>query len=353
MSQAMDHAVTARSGRRLAHPAAWELAIDVLAACAVMTIAVAARLLIELFVGGVAPFILTFPLVMLATLVRGGRAGTIAVVGCQLLTIRFVFPNWVSVHGGITTDLANVVLSTIALAGTVLATASYRRTARLLRSRCEDRAHTLSLLMSEMDHRHKNDFQVAASLLAHQSLGSADRELAGELNKAALRLEAIASVYQDPCSRDGSPRHVDLADHIGRVVAALRSGAAPEHVRLSYRADHAEVPVDTAIIIGLIVNEWVTNALKHAFAGGPGHIGVAVEHGADGLAILVEDDGGAAGGGMAGGGAAGFGGGTRDGEGRGTELMSSLAAVIDGTIAIRRDIGMHCRLTVPSLRKAA
>ncbi|MBJ6123455.1 hypothetical protein [Sphingomonas mollis] len=126
--------------------------------------AVIARLAVEHVVGGVAPFVLTFPAVMIATLVSGGRAGAIAAVSLQLLTIRYVFPNWISPRGGVSIDLANVILSTLALAGTIWATASYRRTAAVLRSRCEQQVHTLSLLNAEMDHRTKNNYQIAAGL---------------------------------------------------------------------------------------------------------------------------------------------------------------------------------------------
>lgn len=306
------------------------LAIDCLVAFLAAASTVLARLGIEMVVGGVAPFVLTFPAVMIATLVAGGRAGMIAAVCGQLLTIRYVFPNWVSVHGGITTDLANVLLSTAALAGTIWATASYRRAAASVRHQCERRVRTLSLFIDEMDHRTKNNFQIAAGLLAHQSAGNP--ELALELDKAASRLETIASVYHDLSSRAATPQVIDLGGHIRRVASLLRAGATPDHVEVICHAECIDVPVQTAIVAGIIVNEWVTNALRHAFDGGGGRIVVTVTSTATTLEVTVQDDGGLA----------------RDGNGpgHGSHLMRSLAEVIDARIAIAHEpAGTRCTLT--------
>jgi two-component sensor histidine kinase len=302
------------------------LAFDCLVAFLAAASTVLARLGIELVVGGVAPFVLTFPAIMIATLVAGGRAGTIAAVCCQLLTIRYVFPNWVSVHGGITTDLANILLSTAALAGSIWATAAYRSAAALVRSQCERRVQTLSLFIDEMDHRTKNNFQIAAGLLAHQSTGNPD--LAHELDKAASRLETIASVYQDLSSRMATPQVIDLGGHICRIASLLRTGAAPDHVEVICRVDPIDVPVQSAIVIGIIVNEWVTNALKHAFDDGGGLIGVKVTATASTIEIVVQDDGGRAA--------------ATDMAGHGGDLMRSLSEVISARIAISHGNGGTC-----------
>lgn len=310
------------------------LAFDALVAAAAITGAVAARVAVEHVVGGVAPFVLSFPAVMIATLVGGMRAGVIAAVGCQLLTIRYVFPNWVSPHGGVSTDLANVVLSTFALAGTIWATASYRRTAAMLRSRCEQQVQTLSLLNAEMDHRTKNNFQIAAGLLAHQSLSSLDPAVARELDMAAARLETIASVYQDLPAQMDATRSIDLADHLGRVVALLRIGALPDHVGMQYRADPIRVSSDVAVVAGLIVNEWVTNALKHAFGGGPGNIVVDVARKGNRIIVMVSDDGE-------------IDRQQNDGRGQGSNLMLSLAGAVQAEVSMSYRGGTRCLLAIP------
>jgi two-component sensor histidine kinase len=316
---------------------------EILVAAAATTGAVAARVLVEQVVGGVAPFVLSFPAVMIATLVGGGRTGAIAAICCQLLTIRYVFPNWVAPHGDVSTDLANVVLSTLALAGTIWATASYRRTAASLRSRCEQQVRMLTLLNAEMDHRTKNNYQVAAGLLAHQSLAAFDPAVARELDAAAARLETIASVYQGLPAQVDDTGSIDLADHLDRVVSLVRSGAFPDAITLHYRADPIQVAADVAVVAGLIVNEWLTNALKHAFGGGPGRIVVdLVATGAE-IRVRVSDDGEI-------GGAeddSGAGRPEKGGPGRGSDLMRALAHAIHAEITIAYQGGTRCQLLIP------
>lgn len=309
------------------------VALDALAAGLVSATAVIARIAIEQIVGGVAPFVLTFPAVMVATLLRGGRAGTIAAFSCQLLAIRYVFPHWVSPHGGISSDLANVVLSTVALAGTVWATAFYRQNALLGRSLCERRAGKLALLLAEMNHRTKNNFQVAANLLAYQSMGTLDRELAVELDRAAGRLETIAAVYEDLAIPDTSELKVDLAEHLDKIVRRLRAGATPDRILLELRATRVEVPAETAIIVGLIVNEWVANALKHAFDDRTGKISVEIKARQDHVYIIVQDDGGA--------------GKLTRVTGQGSDLVASLADIINAELSVEQRNGRRCTLTIP------
>jgi len=308
-----------------------KLGLDTVAALLVIASAAAARIGIEQLVGGVAPFVLTFPAVMVATLVRGGRAGTVATVGCQVLTIYFVFPNWVSTHGGITTDLANVVLSTIALSGTVWATASYRNATAQLQSQCERQVHTLALLNAEIEHRTKNNFQIAASLLAVQSLSANNPDLVHELGKAASRLESIASVYEGLSLNSSASQQIDLAHHIGRIIGFLREGATSEKVCLTYHGDTVACSVETAVIVGLIVNEWVTNALKHAFSGNGGSVSVDLARHEDRVDVVVLDDG--------------HGAAPDERGGRGTALVSALAGVIEGTLVSNHECGTRKTLS--------
>ena len=334
----MEDAIVAYKGLGLTHRRAASafgsgtLAFDAAVAGLCIGFAVLARLAIEQVVGGVAPFVLTFPAVLIATLIAGGRAGTVAAAGCQLLAIRYVFPNWISSHGGITTDLANVVLSTVAFGATVWTAASYRRTSTLLRSQCEQRVGTLSLLITEMDHRTKNNFQIAANLLGHQAVSAFDPEVARELDRAAERLAAMASVYQNLTVSKSLGQTIDLSAHLGRIVDMLRAGATPDHVLVSYRAEHVSVAFDRALIIGLIVNEWVANALKHAFADDAGHIGISVVQKSDMIELIVQDDGGDHGPSRA--------------SGHGSNLVASLAEVIGGkvTVTSRGRDGTRCSL---------
>lgn len=307
------------------------LVADIMVAAGAVVLAVLARIAIEQVVGGVVPFTLTFPVVLAATLWAGARAGTITAVGCQLLTIRFVFPNWTAEHGGQPTDIANLVLSTGSLALMIWAVASYRRVSRQLRRQCEREVKTLSLMIGEMDHRTKNNFQIAAHLLSDQARTSESTDVARELGRAAGRLGSIASVYRNLMLVKDRSGAVGLGAYLADIVGLLRDGIVPQEVTIAVRSENIQVSAHSAMIIGLLVNEWIANAVKYAFPEGRGTIRVAAERSGSALVVTVADDGR---------------GGAQIGSGNGSRLMDGLASTIDGSISVRRDGGTTCVLRV-------
>ena len=87
---------------------------------------------------------------------------------------------------------------------------------------------------------------------------------------------------------------VDLADYVRTLVSILmRTYTANAGVTLECRLDPASVNIDTAVPVGLMLNELVTNSLKYAFPNGrPGSLFVALGVEAQGqIALRVQDDG--------------------------------------------------------------
>jgi two-component sensor histidine kinase len=88
---------------------------------------------------------------------------------------------------------------------------------------------------------------------------------------------------------------VDFHSFLDRIVPSLVSayGVNPRRITLSIRADKVSLPIQAAIPCGLIVNELVANALKHAFPGDArGRIDVELDRDAEGKIVLsVSDDG--------------------------------------------------------------
>lgn len=307
------------------------LVTDILVAAGAIVLAVLARIGIEQVSGGLTPFTLTFPAVLATTLWAGARAGTLTAVGCQLLTIRFVFPNWTAEHGGQPTDIANLVLSTASLAAMIWAVASYRRVSRQLRHQCEREVKTLSLMIGEMDHRTKNNFQIAAHLLSDQARTSGSGDVARELSRAAGRLGSIASVYRNLMLVKDRSGEVGLGSYLEDIVGLLRDGIVPQEVTIAVRSENIQVSAHSAMIIGLLVNEWIANAVKYAFPEGRGTILVSADRIGAALVVAVADDGP---------------GSVQIGSGNGSRLMNGLAATIDGSISVLRDGGTTCVLRV-------
>lgn len=117
---------------------------------------------------------------------------------------------------------------------------------------------------SEVDHRAMNSLQFVASLLQLQSRASASPEVTHQLHAAADRVLSVARVHRTFSTQETAGR-VPIVAHLRRLCEELSASVGSE-IRLE-DADEADVPKEQVLPIGLIVNELVTNARKHA--GGP------------------------------------------------------------------------------------
>ena len=150
------------------------------------------------------------------------------------------------------------------------------------------------ILLAEVHHRVKNNLQVINSLLALQSAKIKDDATLALMIESQNRIKSMAMIHQTLYeSRDFT--FVDFHSFLDRIVPSLVSAYAvnPRRITLSIRADKVSLPIQAAIPCGLIVNELVANALKHAFPGDArGRIDVELDRDAEGKIVLsVSDDG--------------------------------------------------------------
>jgi two-component sensor histidine kinase len=264
--------------------------VEAAVALSAVALAVGGRLLLDSFVSGAVPFALVFPCAIGAGLIAGFRAGLATVAVCQLLVWYFVMPpaRTFELDPGQT---ASLLLTTIAELIAVWAVTSYRRAAITLRAEQARRVDMLQLALREIDHRTKNNFHIAASLLTAQAATTADDGAAAELRLAASRLMSIAGTYKNLALSSANLSNVLLHEHLREICDQLRGGMLPEAVALRFDAAPATVTAEAAVAIGLIVNEWITNAAKHAFAGGNGEIVVGVVREGPDLIVTVADNG--------------------------------------------------------------
>ena len=148
------------------------------------------------------------------------------------------------------------------------------------------------VLVQEVRHRVKNMIQMTSGLLRLQERGVGSGEARTVLRDAQSRLLVLASVYDSLLLPNADGRDVDVAALIETLVEALRDGSA-HGGRVSVRADCDELllPVAKAVPVGLIVNEAVTNALKHAFAGGEGEVVISLQRSGRSCRLTISDDG--------------------------------------------------------------
>jgi two-component sensor histidine kinase len=207
--------------------------------------------------------------------------------------------------------------------------------------RLAEAAREREWLVAEMSHRIKNDLQIVTSLLRTQAARQGNPEATAALELAVARVEAVARVHDLLCSGDGSGT-VAFDRYLRETCAALAEllGADGRHRALVVRAEAATLAADTARSLGLVVNELVTNAFRHAFAAdGPGTVWVEFGRDVAGrLRLGVSDDG------------VGLPNGYRSGTGGGLGLrfVTSTAKRLGATLDIDQGSGTHVALALPA-----
>lgn len=139
-------------------------------------------------------------------------------------------------------------------------------------------------LLREVHHRVKNNLQTVVSLIQLQPLpAEAKKDL-------RARIGAMATVHEQLYRRDNFGT-VELGDYLRSIVEAVRESYGSK-VRIEERIEPLTADPDTAVALGLIVNELATNAMKYAFPNRDGEILVALTSLDDGKAqLVIADDG--------------------------------------------------------------
>jgi two-component sensor histidine kinase len=187
------------------------------------------------------------------------------------------------------------------------------------------------LLLHEVHHRVKNNLQLISSLLSLQE-EEASPDATRILKDAQNRIRSLSLAHERLYSaKDLSS--IDLGEYATQIVTALLSGCEADAI--AFEPDFAPLPVtlDEAIPCGLIINEAVTNALKHAFPAewaGPRRIAVRIGVAKEGRRFIEIRDSGA-----------GIPPGTRSGSERGIgiTIMRLLSSQLGGDLSITSEDG--------------
>ena len=120
------------------------------------------------------------------------------------------------------------------------------------------------MLLKEIHHRVKNNLQVVSSLLSLQARDVADVRLREVFQESQNRVRSMAMVH-DKLYGEGTMSHIDFGQYVDSVTRELHRSLGTERISCSVKADQVSLGIDLAIPCGLIVNELVSNSLKHAF----------------------------------------------------------------------------------------
>jgi len=249
------------------------------------------RALVNLIAPGSAVFALIFPLIMIATLFARWPAGLMTATITIVYTFFVVYLPSTQARVAINPRLAVFAVAVAALMTIALAEVFRRAVRRATQERDREIADR-DLMLSEFEHRVKNNFQIVASMLDIQRRRVSDPAASDALGAAMMRVDSIARAHRH-LYRDGQGAEVNVRDYLEDLCGTLADALLLRGgITLACDADPAMIPRDHAVSIGLVVNELVTNAAKHAFTGREsGAIDVSWKRREGGWRLTVADDG--------------------------------------------------------------
>ena len=194
------------------------------------------------------------------------------------------------------------------------------------------------LILKEIHHRIKNNFSTVRGLLNFQADTIRDPDAIEAFKTTEGRIQSMALLYEK-LYESNDFLTISLVDYLPDLVGEVVS-SFPNAARVTIEAKVGDVNLNARQVqpLGIIVNELVTNIMKHAFAGrDSGHIGVSATI-VDGDVILVVEDDGVGGAGQTEAGTA---------SGFGMTLVTMLAGQLRGSITFERTGGTRATLSFP------
>lgn len=195
-------------------------------------------------------------------------------------------------------------------------------------------------LLKEIHHRVKNNLAVVSGLLSLQARRQSDDQVRGVFEQCQNRLQAMALIHETLYQSD-SLSQVDLQEYsrslVSRVVG-IYAGAGGK-VDFDIAAQGVKLDISQAVPCGIIINELVTNSLKHAFADGrDGRIGIQAQYvEPQGIRLSVTDNG------------VGLGPRAQDhgSQSLGMRLVSLMVDQLNGTLKVNSGQGLTVSITWP------
>ena len=186
-----------------------------------------------------------------------------------------------------------------------------------------------SFQLAEASHRFKNELAILSSLLRLELRHVADPGARAALSSTSSRIRVMARLHDRLEIHESAAAVIDTREFIHALCDDLTHamiGMRP--IDLKVEAERHLMPQELALMLGLIINEFVVNALKHAFPDErPGTIVVTFRYSGDEFNLTVVDDG------------IGIVGRSANDQGQGQGLMKSLVSKLDGLVTVGPNSG--------------
>ncbi len=149
------------------------------------------------------------------------------------------------------------------------------------------------ILLKEIHHRVKNNLQVISSLLGLQSRKIKDKAALNAINEGRTRVQSMSLIHQN-LYKENNLTGIEIKNYLEKLCNNLFAtyNISNEQISLETNIEDIILDVDSIVPIGLILNELITNALKHAFPNNtPGTISIDISKNDEGLLMTVSDNG--------------------------------------------------------------
>lgn len=148
------------------------------------------------------------------------------------------------------------------------------------------------LLLREIHHRVKNSLQIISSLLSLQAAEVDDEDIVERYRESENRIHTIALIHES-LYQSTDISSVNFKNYVDILMEdMIHSYHAGDNIKTTLKLGDYNLGIETAIPVGLIINELVSNALKHAFKDDEnGEIILSLDKREDGYCLTVEDNG--------------------------------------------------------------
>jgi len=272
--------------------------------------------------------------VVLATWRAGRRAGWFiaALCGATVLTADLMVPHNARVIAFSYVNAGILVLASAALAELVISSRhAHERLKALLALKI--------VSLAEIHHRVKNNLQIVSSLLKLQSGKFGDPAVREVFTECRDRINAMARLHEQLYDQRGQS-HLDFAPHLRELSETLLRSHTPAGCKLALNICTDSVPLnlDQSILLSLIANELLLNALKHAFHGrAKGKLDAELRTIGDRVTITIRDDGN---------GFVSVGAETSDQRGTGMDLVKAMSRQLGGEFVVNATPGRGTCATI-------
>lgn len=253
--------------------------------------AVGMRAITNLVAPGVSPYAFIYPAALLATMFGGWQSGALALAVSESLGWLVVVPQAGLAGAPMRYQVSAAVIAALTGAGVIAVAHAFRLAARFGLAQRGEKLAEREMLFRELQHRVANDFALTTALLKHEAKTSAESQVRDALEKTAQRIHSFARIHRQIYLQPDLVS-VNLKDYIEDLAGSLKGGAVPPNIKLTCDIPPVLSQRNVALALGLLVNELVTNAIKHAFPGErSGTIAIRILRLAKGWEFIVEDDG--------------------------------------------------------------